>query len=123
MSCIATCRYPDSEGTVGRNFLCKALSEFAVAAAASCEKAGWPPSEALRSHQQILQAFPEDLEMRAFTPLLQIQEDLDYSRVLDQQARQLDPRKPLAVAPCFASHFVLLLVTSVRKSPIAPGST
>ena len=73
------------ESTVGRNFLCKALSEFTVAAAASCEKAGWPPAEALQSHQEILQAFPEDMEMRAFTPLSDLQQDLDYSRVLEPQ--------------------------------------
>ena len=78
-------RYSDVESTVGRNFLCKALSEFLIAAAASCEKQGLSPSEALQSHQEILQAFPEDLEMRSYTPLLQIQEDLDYSRVLDPQ--------------------------------------
>lgn len=73
------------ESTVGRNFLCKALSEFTVAAAASCEKAGWAPAEALQSHQEILQAFPEDLEMRSFTPLLDLQQDLSYSSVLSAQ--------------------------------------
>ena len=72
---------------MGRNFLCKSLSEFAIAVAASCEKVGVLAAESLQTPNDILKAFPEDLEMRAFTPLLQVQRDLDYTFVLEEQVR------------------------------------
>jgi hypothetical protein len=52
---IPGCRDSESEKTVGRNFLCKALSELLISAAASCERLGFLPSQALNSHTEILQ--------------------------------------------------------------------
>jgi len=53
-----SCRDPDAEKTVGRNLFCKGLSELLIAAAASSEKLGFLPSQALHSHTEILQVSP-----------------------------------------------------------------
>lgn len=80
------CRDKEEKGPGARTYLCVALSEL-VGAANMCwqSRHGPNPADKEPGSSAISSAFPEDVELRAFVPLLQAQQSIDYTKILTEE--------------------------------------